>query len=398
MNFAAGLLRGTVRVRVECAYPERVLNLCGAHGIAFSDLRWESAAALSFTVSGADRRRLAPLLAPLDAALTVERTAGAPFFLRRFRRRYALLAGLALVLALFFVNSFFVWDFAVSGNETVPAEKILRVLAEQGLRRGSFAYSLRPQELCNRALPELPELAWLTVNVRGCRAYVSVRERVPKPKLADDFTPTNVVAKRDALVTEVRAYDGKAMVLKGTTVTAGQLLISGAVQTEGPERPSVPSRLLAGSGEVWGRTWYELSAKIPLRCETKRYTGAEKHSFALLFGTKRVKFGAKGSSNLHSGCDKIVRQIGLSPVPGMASPLALEETTLRPYETVAVTRTREEAEEIGSRLLSAYLLTQIDGTVTAARTASAVQGDWLLVTLSAECLEQIGAVVPILTE
>ena len=39
------------------------------------------------------------------------------------------------------------------------------------------------------------------------------------------------------LVTEVRAYDGRAMVRKGGTVTAGQLLISGAVQTEGPERP-----------------------------------------------------------------------------------------------------------------------------------------------------------------
>lgn len=39
MNFAAGLLHGTVRVRVECVYPERVLNLCGAHGIAFSNLR-----------------------------------------------------------------------------------------------------------------------------------------------------------------------------------------------------------------------------------------------------------------------------------------------------------------------------------------------------------------------
>lgn len=87
-------------------------------------------------------------------------------------------------------------------------------------------------------------MAWLTVNVRGCRAYVSVRDRVPKPELADDRTPTNVVAKRDALVTEVRAYDGRAMVRKGGTVTAGQLLISGAVQTEGrsAERSEPPAR------------------------------------------------------------------------------------------------------------------------------------------------------------
>ena len=115
-----------------------------------------------------------------------------------------------------------------SGSETVPAEKILRVLEKQGLRRGSFAYSFRPQDICNRALPELPELAWLTVNVRGCRAYVSVRDRVPKPELADDRTPTNVVAKRDALVTEVRAYDGRAMVRKGGTVGRGMSFRSGS--------------------------------------------------------------------------------------------------------------------------------------------------------------------------
>lgn len=36
------------------------------------------------------------------------------------------------MLALFFANSFFIWDFEVSGSETVPAEKILRVLEKQG--------------------------------------------------------------------------------------------------------------------------------------------------------------------------------------------------------------------------------------------------------------------------
>ena len=82
----------------------------------------------------------------------------------------------------------------------------------------------------------------------------------------------------------------------------------------------------------------------------------------------------------------------------MALPLTWEETTLRPYETRTVTRKRTEAEELGARTLSAYLLTRIDGAVTATHVASAVQGDWLLVTLSAECLEQIGETVPILTD
>lgn len=396
MNRAAALLRGTVRVRVEHPFPERVLNLCGAHGLRFSELTREESA-VSFTLRARERARLECLLAPLGATVTTLRADGAPTLLRRLRRRYALLAGLALVLLLAVANSFFIWDFSVSGNETVPTEKILLALERQGLRCGSFAYSFRPQELCNRVLPELPELAWLTVNVRGCRAYVLVRERVAKPEVTDD-APGNIVARRAALVTEVRAYEGCAQVTAGMTVAAGQLLISGAVETEGTERPHFPSRLVTGRGEVWGRTWHELSVRVPLRYEEKTGEARERHSFALLFGRNRIKFGAKGSSILEGSCDKITVQRKLTLPGGGALPLAWEETTVLDWETRTVTRSRAEAEAYGAALLDAALAARIDGTVTARRLSSAVQDGWLLVTLSAECLEQIGEAVPILTE
>ena len=83
---------------------------------------------------------------------------------------------------------------------------------------------------------------------------------------------------------------------------------------------------------------------------------------------------------------------------GAALPLAWEETVLRHYTTCVAVRERVEAEAMGERLLSNYLLSQIDGTVTSTRVDSAVQGGWLLVTLSAECREQIGASVPILLD
>ena len=35
-------LQGQVLVRIECGCPERVLNLCGARGIPFWELTWES--------------------------------------------------------------------------------------------------------------------------------------------------------------------------------------------------------------------------------------------------------------------------------------------------------------------------------------------------------------------
>lgn len=393
------LLRGNVRARVSSAFPERVLNVCAARGIPLRDPRFLGAEELAFSVDRRDWRRLKAACADLGAQAHIERVAGVPFFLGRLRRRYALLAGAALCAALLIVSACFIWDFQVEGNESVPREKILRVLAENGVRRGTFAYAVRQREVRNRALLDLPELAWLTVNVRGCRATVIVRERVPKPEIVNEAAPTNVIARRDALVTDVRALDGEARVLKGATVHKGQLLISGVVETRGVEHPVVGTRYLAGKGEVYGRTWYELSTKIPLYGELKRPTGEESHAYAVLWGENRVKFRIKEASNLSTECDKIIRRKQWTLPGGLATPVTWVTETYLPYDTLRVERTRESAEELGRAALESYLASQLGagGELVSARVASAVKGDWLLVTLSAECAEQIGEAVPIMT-
>lgn len=391
------LLRGSVRVRAQSVYPERVLNLCSARGIEFWDLKWLSASELSFCLSRRDLRTLRRAAEGIEAELSVESTAGAPFFLARFRRRYALLAGGTLCCALLLVNSLFIWDFEVTGNEKVPTETILRALREQGVHRGTFAYSFKSQDICNRVLPELNDLCWLAVNVRGCKAYVQVRERVRAPERVNESAPTNVIAKRAGLVTKVRALDGEKKVLPGTSVQAGQLLIAGVVETGGTEKPSVATRFLAGKGEVWARTWYELSVRIPLTYEQKTYTGGEKHAYALLWGENRLKLGRNGSSICHSDRDKIKNQTPWSLFGIVSLPVTWEKETYLPYETAVAARSRAEAEEIGAAVLKAQLAALLgkDGSVTSERIASAVQGDTLLVTLSAECSEQIGREVPI---
>ena len=390
------LLRGSVYVRVESAWPERILNLCSARHIELREPRWHSASELSFSVARRDFRAFKQAIANTDAQWSLERKEGAPYFLGRFRRRHALLTGFAVFSALLIINSLFIWDFDVSGNSTVPTEKILRVLAENDVHRGTFVHSFRSQDLCNHALLDLPELSWLTVNVRGCRAYVVVRERRSVPEIVNERQATNVVAKRSALVTRVLALDGRAMVQKDAVVQEGQLLISGVVETGGAENPSVNTRFLAGRGEVWGRTWRELSVKIPLYYEAKSYTGEEIHKNALLWGEKRWKI-QKDCSNIGVNCDKIINQTKWTIADGFALPVTWETEVYLPYETATLTRTREEAETLARAALENQLAALLgdDGSVTKTQFASVEQGKVLVVTMSAECLEQIGEEVPI---
>ncbi len=84
---AVNYLRGQAVAEVVCTAPERVVNLCAAHGIPFWDLTWltETSFRVTTTLSGA--RRLAEVTADIGAQVTVCRKSGAPELWRRCRHR-----------------------------------------------------------------------------------------------------------------------------------------------------------------------------------------------------------------------------------------------------------------------------------------------------------------------
>lgn len=386
-------LRGQVRLRVECAFPERVLNLCGVRDLAFWDLEWENAAAFTCRMSRRDFHALSRAAERLECTLTVVGREGAPFFLGRFRHRQALVVGMVGLGLGLFLGSFFVWDYQITGNETVPEERILRALEQCGVGIGSFGLALDGEDIRNQVLLEIPELSWVAVNVSGCRAEVQVRERVEPPELMDETTPSNVVARRSGLVLEIRDWNGMAAVQPGTAVTEGQLLISGVEDLD-----TLGARVLAGMGSVQARTWHTLTTQIPLAGLEKRYTGRETGTAALVFGRRRIKFFSNGSIE-GGNYDKITTRSPWSLL-GVPLPVTWVRERYRFYETVPAELDPARAEAIGERILTEQLeaLVAPYGTVTSTLCTSRLRGDALEVTLSAECVEEIGRSVPIYTE
>lgn len=387
---AVNYLQGNVSVRVESPFPERVLNLCAVHDVPFWDLKWLDG--VTFTVSTTRRglRRLRQVVGE-ECTVTVCRESGAPHFLRKFRHRYALWCGLAAFVLLLFGGNLFIWEFRVTGNQTVPDETILRALEDYGITVGSPGMHIDQENLRNHVLLELSDLSWLVVNVKGCVGHVQVVERQRPPEIVDDTDTTNVVASRPGLVTKVEALDGKAQVAAGSTVTEGQLLISGVVDSQ---RTGV--RFLHGMGNVWARTWYDLSVMVPLSIDGHSAVERKTTRLALNFGKHRIKIYGKGSM-LGADCDKIIHYSGVSLPGGLRLPITVvKEETVR-YTDMPVQRTAADARAEGEALLLRLLEEQMTdtGTVTQTRFAAAEKNGCLLVTLKAECLEQIGRQVHI---
>ena len=386
-------LRGQVRVRAECAFPERVLNLCGAQDLAFWDLKWESPTAFTCRLSRRDWKRLREAGKNLDCTFDLVGLEGAPYFLLRFRHRQALLMGLVGCALGLFLGSFFIWEFQVEGNETVPTERILRALEKNGVRLGTFGLSLDGEDIRNHVLLDVPELSWIAVNVSGCRAEVQVRERTVPPAMVDRREPCNLVARRAGLVKRVQTIGGVACVVPGSAVTEGQILISGVEDTD-----TVGARVLAGLGKVEARTWYGLTASMPLMALEKQYTGKEKTGVSLIFGSRRIKFFSNSSID-GAEYDKITSRYPLNLL-GVPLPVTVVVEKWRFYEAVPTARTAAEAEKAAEAILTAQLQEMVEpyGEVKSTLCSTRQKGDALIVTLSAECLEEIGETAPIYTE
>ena len=388
LKHLVNLVKGEVTGRVESGFPERVLNLCAEYGIVFWDLNWASPVEFTFTMTRQDWKRLRRLSKRIDCGMTAVGWKGTPFFLGRIRRRYGLWVTLGVCTALLFWGSFFIWDFEIEGNETVSQQEILRALDKYGIGFGTYGYDVDSSELRNHILLEIPELSYIAVNVRGCRAYVQVRERIPAPEIISKREPGNTVAAKDALVTAIQPWDGEKMVLPGTTVKAGQLLISGVVQND-----VGGVRYLRGMGKIYGRTWYHLQCRVPLTVREKVYTGEEKTRQALLIGKNRWNLYF-GSSILGDTCDKILSWDKWELPGGVALPVTVVTEKSRFYELGERERTREEALALAETVLAERLEGYLEeGEVLSREISAAEQDGNLVVTLSAECREQIGRFV-----
>lgn len=385
MNRLLHLAEGTVRIRVQSPFPERVFNFLSAHAMRFWDVTRYCDTEFSCTLARRDYRRLRQMGAGLDCEIRVEKREGAPYLAKRLRRRMVLTLSLAAAVAVLALGSFCVWDFEIEGETAVSDEEILRALQKYGVGIGTFCGDIDSEVLRNHILLDLPELSWITVNVRGFKAYVQVRPRTPKPEIVDAETPVNIVARRSGVVQKVEALGGEAVVLPGSTVKEGDLLISGASHRGGRE-----IELLAAMGKVEARTWHTLTAKLPLTVREKRLAG-EKTVFSLVIGSRRIKIF--GSSRYDGGeYDKITDRTKWD-LPGLVSlPVTSVKERICAYETVERTRSAAEAKAEGEKLLQAYLRTLLPegGEVLAELVTAEQRGELLIVTLRAECLEQIG--------
>ncbi len=246
---------GYVSFSARGGFPERFINLCRRNSINLWELKSENSVIYACTGCGG-YKKIRSVARKSGMKVRIEYKHGLPFFLNRHSRRAGVIVGICFCVAVICILSTRIWSIDVTGNVRVPAEEIIGVFDELGVRKGASGKQIDIKSVEISALQRLPELSWLNINIDGSAARIEVRERVETPDITQDDKPSDIVAAKDGQIVILRPFNGTQEQKIGNAVLKGDLLISGI-----EENKDLTVSFCRASGYVVARTDRNISVE-----------------------------------------------------------------------------------------------------------------------------------------
>ena len=206
------------------------MNLFLKYGIFYKSARFIENGDLLITVCGEYEKDILELFRMNKICFEISEEKGLFAIIKHNRHRVGVIFGMLFLTIALFLSSKFVWNINVIGNENLSDEIIITELKKAGFYVGSYIPKIKCKELHNRVLLNFEEIGWISINISGNVANVSVKESVTsKEKVNVKYS--NIIAKNDGQIAIINVYDGKKQVSLGDIVKKGDLLISGIIDS-----------------------------------------------------------------------------------------------------------------------------------------------------------------------
>lgn len=373
-------LAGQVRLALTCADPAKALSDIRSLGVLLSDVEYIDDLCLHVTVSRNASDRIADTAQRKGWDVRLLKRKGLFWKLMGLVHRPVLVLGLSFLLLLSLLLPGRVLFVQVEGNCAVPTNQILEAAAKHGVCMGASGRELRSERIKNALLDDIPQLQWLGVNVRGCVAVISVRER-QKPEQDTSLYPvTSICAKVDGIIQSVTVTQGTALCKPGDGVTAGQTLISGYADL------GICQQLTQAKGEVFALTARKITAVTPKEFVGRGEKRGQTEKYGLLIGKKRINF-YKGSGILDITCARIYLEWYMTLPGGFVLPIGIVKEVWMDYAMGDNAAARLDLADAAQ----SYLLNQLtDGQILASQ--SEIQENDTIIMLHGRyaCREMIG--------
>ncbi len=278
-------VRGYVIIIVEGYFIEKFINICINRRILLWDIRVHKDKLVTMRLYIDGFKKIRPVARETKCKVSILKKVGLPFVFNKYRNRKAFFVGGIIFIVLMFVLTSFIWSIEINGNEELPTQIIEEVLSKNGIKTGVLKYRIDSEATVTNIILELSEVVWVSVDVRGTKVKVELRERVKTPDIVPRNVPCDIVAVKDGFIKQVIAKQGIEVVGEGDTVKKGQVLISGRIPLKDKEKNL---RLVHALGTVYARTWYDEKEPVITERENRIPTGNVINDYSVMLFNKKV--------------------------------------------------------------------------------------------------------------
>ncbi|MBR5155768.1 MAG: sporulation protein YqfD [Clostridia bacterium] len=345
--------KGSVEIEAEGLFLERFLNICMRRGIFLSDVKRISDEKICARIGIGGFKEVRPIAKKTKTRVRIKAREGMPFLIHRYKKRRAVIVGVALFLGILWYLSSHIMGIDIVGNERIKTAEIESQLKNFGLYRGTLVSKIDRRLIQNKMMTTFDEIAWIGINIKGSRAYIEVRERLDTKQSFDEDVPCNIIADRDGVIKALEVRSGQTMVKINDMVEEGDLLVSGAMDSQ-----VAGIRYAHSDGAVYAETIYKKVREYPLEFTEKVYTGQEKKRRSIeVFGQKINLYLKAGQPFEYFDQDNQKAEFCFGKPGGLS--VGMTTDVYKEYIPEKRTRTVKQAVELGRQELSGEIAREV---------------------------------------
>lgn len=381
-------LKGYLIITVEGKFTERFINICIRRNILIWDVRRSGINKVRCKIATDDFYKLRDVARITSSKPRITNRMGLPFRLIQYRNRWPIFISIILFISIIYFTSTHIMSVDVTGNERIPTDQIMSELSDIGVSLGYPVSSLTPDRIRNEMIIRNNDIAWLGVNIRGCRVYIEVTERIDTESIPHiDGDPCNLVATIDGVIDEMEVKQGQSMVVIGDAVREGDLLVSGIMDSVYGTFRSVHSY-----GEIYAKTIYSETQEYPLKYIQRLYS-SDTHTFISLdfFGNDVEMFIRKNlGTDMYE--ETVSDYIYKTNFMGKDIEVGAKKHEFVLYKDEETSRSVSEAVKLGTKEMTEKVEERIPKAakiVSKKSDHNIVSGETVEVTVTYECSENI---------
>ena len=344
-------LCGYYIVRVTGVFRHRFVNVCNKNNIKMWNLSEEKESIL-FYIKKKDLKSATEFCNKIGVDMTIEKRKGLHFFIRKYRKRYGFIMGILCFFTMVYGFTNFIWDIDVVGESVYTEDEIIKLV------RDNYVDILTPKKNvdCDSLEMELRDIydkvAWISCDITGTKLNIRITETIDKNEVIKYMEPSNIVAIKDGILTDVIVRNGKANRIKGDEVKKGDIIITGAINIYNDYDELLETSYIAADGDVYAYVITNYVDEFSMEYYDKVYTGDEKKSYELVVNEEffPIKFGKE-----YVLCDEISTEHKLVLGESVYLPIYFNVIEYREYVVERKSYSKDEAISKAEKRLGTYI-------------------------------------------